>query len=63
MFKDTKEVKFMRKQQTVLEMLSKLKELNETSLENVSKVVDACLVVQALSNMNLKADKVISQIR
>ncbi|MCD3217804.1 hypothetical protein G8S55_11305 [Clostridium botulinum C] len=53
----------MRKQQTVLEMLSKLKELNETSLENVSKVVDACLVVQALSNMNLKADKVISQIR
>ena len=63
MFKDTKEVKFMGKQQTVLEMLSKLKELNETSLENVSKVVDACLVVQALSNMNLKADKVISQIR
>lgn len=63
MFKDTKEVKFMKKQQTVLEMLSKLKELNETSLENVSKVVDACLVVQALSNINLKADKVISQIR
>ncbi|WP_187291008.1 hypothetical protein [Clostridium novyi] len=53
----------MKKQQTVLEMLSKLKELNDDSLENVNKVVDACLVVQTLSNMSLKADKLITQIR
>lgn len=52
-----------RKDTVVLNMLGKLKDLTDDNLDKVTKAVDACLVVQALSNITLSADKFISNTR